>query len=1053
MTTSIKKLRGSQWDQPMQVVAQNHLISYPTPSNLNGNYNWGVQAGLCLVLQIRTGIFLAMHYTAHVDQAFHSVQHQMRDVPNGWQLRYLHANGASLFFIVVYMHLFRGLYYTSYAQPREFVWLVGVVILLIMILTAFIGYVLPWGQMSLWGRTVITSLASALPVVGTSIVGWQWGGFCVDNPTQNRFYSFHYLFPFLLAALSLVHLAALHQYGSTNPLGINAQVDLVDFYRAPMRYCLPLIYNLIQYSCIYMPTSLMYRVHLDDRSVYCKAFFRCVKCKFQALSGGKSSVSPGGRDEKQKRATFGMVRITNLIYCPRGLVESHTPLLLMGMVCHGDGTDRANLLYTVDTTTFTQKVQGQQGPKPNNGGFNGTLAWPKPKQGLGQRAFVVGRTGKSSLLRHATYPRLGYVACRRGISGHYYTTEGKQANICSHDKSSLIRSPKGGGADALKRLRALAETHKKSAFTGLIYVIAHPDTLILAYELIKSKTGNMTPGTSKETLYGLDMNFIHKTARKLLSGTYNFSPARRVEIPKPGKSEKRPLKIANPREKVVQKAMELTLNRVYDCVFLETSHGFRPNKSCHTALKSIDVKAKGVAWFIEADITKCFDSIPHRLLLDVLSKRIQCQKTLALIQSGLEAGYVQMGGIRTRNLLGTPQGSVLSPLLCNIFMHELDLYMEQLCSNFRQGANRRMFPRYRKLQKQFSKAKTIKEKLEFRKLYRKLPSKDPMDPNFRRAHYVRYADDFLISVIGSRKDAVNIMQLVGKFLENSLGLTLSRSKTKITHARKDAAYFLGTEISWNASPDKKVVMRVRYGTQSRKKVRVQARVGLKAPTKKLVRKLVERKFFKWGPSGHFVKPTGLTRMINFDHADIIKYYNAVGRGIQNYYSFVDNTSRVQTLIHYQRYSCSLTLAKKYKLVTSRKAFKKFGKYLKCPETGVAFYQPPHFKRRRQFSNSSQTQETLEKSWANKLTRSNLGKVCIICGNTQVQMHHLRTIKQLKRKHQYLDWFTMQMAAINRKQVPLCKDHHAAVHRNSLSPWEKELFAAGCKKLVKGNQNL
>nr|ANN44639.1 cytochrome b [Hariotina sp. MMOGRB0030F] len=230
MRTSMKKLRGSLWNQPMLTVVQNHLVSYPTPSNLNSNYNWGVLAGLCLVLQILTGIFLAMHYTAHVDLAFHSVQHLMRDVPNGWLLRYLHANGRSLFFIVVYMHLFRGLYYTSYAQPREFVWLVGVVILLIMILTAFIGYVLPWGQMSLWGRTVITSLASALPVVGTSIVGWLWGGFCVDNPTLNRFYSFHYLFPFLLAALSLIHLAALHQYGSTNPLGINAQSDLIDFY-------------------------------------------------------------------------------------------------------------------------------------------------------------------------------------------------------------------------------------------------------------------------------------------------------------------------------------------------------------------------------------------------------------------------------------------------------------------------------------------------------------------------------------------------------------------------------------------------------------------------------------------------------------------------------------------------------------------------------------------------------------------------------------------------------------------------------------------------------
>lgn len=152
--TNNYRLRGSLWNQPLLSLVQNHLISYPTPSNLTGNWNWGVLAGLCLVLQILTGIFLAMHYTAHVDLAFNSVQHLMRDVPYGWLLRYLHANGASLFFIVVYMHLFRGLYYTSYAQPREAVWLIGVVILLVMILTAFIGYVLPWGQMSLWGESL-----------------------------------------------------------------------------------------------------------------------------------------------------------------------------------------------------------------------------------------------------------------------------------------------------------------------------------------------------------------------------------------------------------------------------------------------------------------------------------------------------------------------------------------------------------------------------------------------------------------------------------------------------------------------------------------------------------------------------------------------------------------------------------------------------------------------------------------------------------------------------------------------------------------------------------
>lgn len=169
--------RYSLLKQPLLNTLNSHLIDYPTPSNLNTSWNGGSLAGILLVAQIVTGVCLAMHYTAHVDLAFSSVQHIMRDVPSGWLLRYLHANGASLFFIIVYLHVFRGLYYSSYSRPRELVWIIGVVILLLMILTAFIGYVLPWGQMSLWGATVITSLASAIPVIGNHIVAWLWGGF------------------------------------------------------------------------------------------------------------------------------------------------------------------------------------------------------------------------------------------------------------------------------------------------------------------------------------------------------------------------------------------------------------------------------------------------------------------------------------------------------------------------------------------------------------------------------------------------------------------------------------------------------------------------------------------------------------------------------------------------------------------------------------------------------------------------------------------------------------------------------------------------------------
>jgi len=211
-------------------VINNHLIDYPTPINLNYFYGFGSLAGIMLVIQILTGIFLAMHYTPHIDLAFNSVEHIMRDVNNGWLIRYTHANGASFFFIVVYVHIFRGLYYGSYITPREYLWCSGVVIFILMMATAFMGYVLPWGQMSFWGATVITNLFSAIPVIGKDIVDWLWGGFAVDNPTLNRFFSLHFTMPFVIVGAVLIHLILLHEVGSTNPLGLTLKTENIPFY-------------------------------------------------------------------------------------------------------------------------------------------------------------------------------------------------------------------------------------------------------------------------------------------------------------------------------------------------------------------------------------------------------------------------------------------------------------------------------------------------------------------------------------------------------------------------------------------------------------------------------------------------------------------------------------------------------------------------------------------------------------------------------------------------------------------------------------------------------
>ena len=215
---------------PLLSIVNGMLIDLPAPSNLSYFWGFGSLLGLVLVIQLATGIFLAMHYTANVDLAFISVEHIMRDVNYGWVMRYAHANGASMFFIMVYLHIGRGLYYGSYTRPREMVWGVGVVILIAMMATAFIGYVLPWGQMSFWGATVITNLFSAIPLVGDSIVSWLWGGFSVDNATLNRFFSLHYLLPFVIAGLVITHLVLLHQTGNNNPLGVDTTNDKMPFY-------------------------------------------------------------------------------------------------------------------------------------------------------------------------------------------------------------------------------------------------------------------------------------------------------------------------------------------------------------------------------------------------------------------------------------------------------------------------------------------------------------------------------------------------------------------------------------------------------------------------------------------------------------------------------------------------------------------------------------------------------------------------------------------------------------------------------------------------------
>ena len=246
---------------PLLRLAHDSFVDYPTPKNLNYWWTFGGILTFCLVTQIITGIILAMHYTPHVDHAFNSVEHIMRNVNHGWLIRYIHANGASMFFLAVYIHIFRGMYYGSYKAPREVLCILGVIIYLLMMAAAFMGYVLPWGQMSLWGATVITNLFGAIPLVGDSIATWLWGGFSVDNPTLNRFFSLHYLIPFLIFGVVILHIWALHVPGNNNPVGISvkSEQDTVPFhpyYTVKDGFALVVFMILFSYFVFFAPNVL-----------------------------------------------------------------------------------------------------------------------------------------------------------------------------------------------------------------------------------------------------------------------------------------------------------------------------------------------------------------------------------------------------------------------------------------------------------------------------------------------------------------------------------------------------------------------------------------------------------------------------------------------------------------------------------------------------------------------------------------------------------------------------------------------------------------------------
>lgn len=582
--------------------------------------------------------------------------------------------------------------------------------------------------------------------------------------------------------------------------------------------------------------------------------------------------------------------------------------------------------------------------------------------------------------------------------------------------------------------------------TKVIHDIASLKNITRAYESIKSKPGNMTPGASAETLDGIGLAWVVKASDDLKAGKFSFSNARRVSIPKSGNSKSRPLGVINPRDKVILTAMLQVLEPFYESKFLDCSHGFRPAKGCHTALKSIQFRFGHSSWVIEGDIAKCFDDIDHNILLGILRRDINCEKTIALINRSLKNPYEDQG-IIVKPKKGTFQGSPLSPLLCNIYLHEMDLFIEGLSESYTSGVRRRKLPKYRNIQYELTKSLGASERKRLNIRLRNTQSKDPLDPDFRRFVYVRYADDFVIGISGPKKDCEVVRDKLKAFLTKTLALELSMEKTLISHFNQDGLNFLGTRISGNKEREK-VIRKISKGGKVLK-VRTSSRARLEAPIEVLLERGRANGLFKRLQNGRVV-PTGLGRVVNLDHSDILKFFNQKIRGILNYYSFADNAKSLGIIVHGMKHSCALTLSLKYKLRNRAKAFKKFGKYLECKESGTKLFIPSSFSRTKSnFQINPPTPDAvLDAKWNNKLTHSNLNKGCLVCGETPSEMHHVRKIKDLKARYarQEIDFWTLQMAAINRKQIPLCKAHHLALHKGTLTQREKELLKESIENL-------
>jgi RNA-directed DNA polymerase len=595
-----------------------------------------------------------------------------------------------------------------------------------------------------------------------------------------------------------------------------------------------------------------------------------------------------------------------------------------------------------------------------------------------------------------------------------------------------------------RKLEGIEDASKKGRpVTDLFKIMTNVEEIWYeAYANIYSNSGAITKGVNENTLDGFSEERVEQIICRLKGKKYKFTPVRRTYIPKRKANKKRPLGVPIGDDKLVGEVVRILLERIYEPIFLNNSHGFRRGKSCHTALLQIRKQWTAVKWFIEFDIREFFDNIDHSLLISILQKRIDDRRFIKLIKHMLKAGYLEDWKFYP-TYTGTPQGGVCSPILANIYLHELDVYILELAERFTKGKRRRNNPEYSKLNKQKHrlrkkidqfgrKPEWISQLVELDKISRTIPARDPYDPNYRRLRYCRYADDFVCGVIGSKQDATEIMNRISEFI-GKLKLQIAEEKTKVKSAR-EGIQFLSYEIRTQYT---KKLVRIKNSGRYTTSRTVNGHITLRVPQSKVRDFCQKYGYGDW----QSMRPIHRPELLNISDVEIICTYNAELRGLCNYYYLADDVKyKLQKLEYLANYSFFKTLAAKHKTKKSEilKKLKRGNEYIIEYEVDGEKRELKVFKLKHMICPSKDWEiDKIPNTFYLTSFRSELVKRlnyqrCEYCGkaDSQLESHHVKKLKDLKKKNHLKKW-EIVMIGRRRKTLVLCKECHDLLHAGKL----------------------